>query len=224
MRRALGLDGDLPRPRPPQDRIEPAPRQPERFTPGPHKRRFVQDGEIPVKVIHSRTDLPGGRSGSPTPPINRLEAAEAARAAETSAREKAERALAETQAALHDARTKLGHAELARREAVDELKREQQAGANLRGAIAGLQESLRAAETAQQNYERTIAELTQELETERAARAKARRIVAEPARKEPAQRVRAKSGTRTDRHAEKPSEPEPKPVRWWLQKPDRKRR
>src|SRR6185312_13951062 len=56
MRRALGLYGDAPRPRPENERSEPAQRAGGGFMQGVHRRRFVQDGEVPVTVV--RRDAP----------------------------------------------------------------------------------------------------------------------------------------------------------------------
>jgi hypothetical protein len=94
MRRALGLFG-LPRR---QDAAQPAATRParpaDRLSLGSPKRRFVQDGEVPVTVLN-------GRRTSPTDaPVNRLEAVETAVASERAARERAERARAEAQATI----------------------------------------------------------------------------------------------------------------------------
>jgi hypothetical protein len=83
------------------------------------RRRFVQDGEVPVTVLNARPRHGSDPLGMPRPgssPLERAEAAEAALEAERSARETAERQLREAQATILDLRTKQGHAELARRE------------------------------------------------------------------------------------------------------------
>lgn len=145
MRRALGLYGDQPRPRPAPERNDPpVPRPAERFAGvGHHKRRFVHDGEVPVTLVHglisNRREHADGNGARGTnghaQPTNRLEVAEAALAAEIATRERTERALQESQAALHDVQTKLGHADLARQEAVEALRREREAAAELRAAL-----------------------------------------------------------------------------------------
>ena len=58
MRRAPGPGGRRVEGRAQQDRQDAAQRQAERFTVG-HKRRFVQDGEVPVTVVSSRRDGAG---------------------------------------------------------------------------------------------------------------------------------------------------------------------
>ncbi|MDE2581759.1 MAG: hypothetical protein KGL52_09005 [Rhodospirillales bacterium] len=86
------------------------------------RRRFVQDGEVPVTVIHPRPRQGIDALGPPRPgvsPLERAEKAEAALATERSAREHAERLLRDAQATILDLRTKQGHAELARAEAED---------------------------------------------------------------------------------------------------------
>ena len=82
----------------------------------PRRHRFVQEGEVPVEVMSLR-DHNGRTSSSPSAmPRHRVD--EAAVAAERLAREQAERAYAEISERLRETQTKLGHAELARNEAV----------------------------------------------------------------------------------------------------------
>ena len=163
MRRALGLEGERMR----MERVEPAPRPAERFTPGLHKRRFVQDGDVPVTVVHGvlsgRREHPHSEAAAPRPasqvPTNRLEIAEQALAAETTARERAERALAETQAQLRDLRTKLGHAQLAQQEATEVLRREREAATELRTALQEAETRADNAQAAQLAAEQALAAL-----------------------------------------------------------------
>ncbi len=217
MRRALGLaDGGSP-PRTPE-RAEPAQRPSERFPPahhghGHHKRRFVQDGEVPVTMVSGRRDAPAesapNRSPSSTGAPSRLEAAENALAHETAARQQAERALAEAQTTVHDLQTKLGHAELARVEAVETLRRQQETVASLYAELRSLQDRLHAAEA-----DRAAAE--------RAARARPARHAAPhagPAGEEdddtglaPARKPAARRG----RPAGKKPASKSKLVRWWI--------
>ena len=56
-------------------------------------------------------------------------------AAEIATRERVERGLAEAQAAVHDLQTKLGHADLARQEAVEALRRERESTAGVRASL-----------------------------------------------------------------------------------------
>jgi hypothetical protein len=143
MRRALGLEGGA-RQRSPERTVEAAPRVP---TIG-HKRRFVQDGEVPVTVVSPRREeTPLHRGPNPAGP-SRLEAAEAALTAEIANRQQAEKALAEAQAMVHDLQTKIGHAELARIEAVDNWHREQAQIAELREQLRDCEARLRDSETA----------------------------------------------------------------------------
>lgn len=118
MRRALGLSGQSA---PQQHRAIPDMHRP--------KRRFVADGEVPVTV------LPGSGRRHEAEEPNRLDA-------ERLAREAAERALAETQAALRDLQTRLKHAEMALSESqaavVAQRSRADQAEAALRDAEARL--------------------------------------------------------------------------------------
>lgn len=179
MRRALGLDGGG-KPRTP-DRQEPAQRPAERFVPGHtphghnghahngHKRRFVQDGEVPVTVVSGRRDGPGDvtphRGPSTGAAPSRVEAAEAAVAQEASARQQAERALHDAQVTIHDLQTKLGHAELARVEATEGLRRAQETIVTLRAELHACEERLNLAErAARPRRERSVPAAPLELE------------------------------------------------------------
>ncbi len=81
------------------------------------RKHFVQDGEVPVTIVNR----PGLRQPDAfaSQPVNRVSVAHAALANERVARERAERSLAEALATIHELRTKLGHAELARQEAAN---------------------------------------------------------------------------------------------------------
>jgi hypothetical protein len=138
MRRALGLLGESSRNRPDQERMEqPSRGLGDRFNGGLHRRRFVQDGDVPVTVL--RRD-PGyeqpthrGTPATAAPTSSRLQRTEAALTTETAARERAERSLAETQTIARDLQTKIGHAELAKTEAVEALRQERESMIQLRG-------------------------------------------------------------------------------------------
>ena len=148
MRRALGLYGDAPRPRPDGDRPEPAQRAGGGFMQGVHRRRFVQDGEVPVTVV--RRDAPDAAhsgAGQAGPTSSRLQRVEAALAAETAGRERAERALHEAQAAVQALQTKMGHNDLAKNEAVAASKRHLEEIVALKEEIAAGAERLQEAET-----------------------------------------------------------------------------
>jgi len=78
-------------------------------------RRFVKDGEVPVVVVNSGSRDAGADGAAP---VNRIAAAETAARADRAAREHAERALSEAQAALQHLRTHVAHSEMAHREAL----------------------------------------------------------------------------------------------------------
>jgi len=237
MRRALGLYGDQPRPRPDADRAEPAQRGGGGFMPGGgftqgvHRRRFVQDGEVPVTVVH-----PGGGQAGPT--SSRLQRVEAALAAETAARDRAERALHEAQAAVQALQTKMGHNDLAKDEALAAAKRLQDEIVSLREEISTGAEQLKEAESRAHDAEEELRALRADLTEERRARKLAERLLRE-ATEEPAlvdveaapapapvhahrpsttvERVPARRGRPPAVRAE--PEIEPEPVKWWLLPP-----
>lgn len=86
-------------------------------------RRFVKDGEVPVVVVHSSRDSGGDGAA----PVNRIAAAETLARSERTAREQAERALAEAQATIQNLRTQLVHGEMAHREALAAERRAREA-------------------------------------------------------------------------------------------------
>ena len=239
MRRALGLDGEQLRSRPPLDRADGPQRPVDRFSTPGHKRRFVHDGEVPVTLVHGLVsgrrehDGNGTRQGANAQPTNRLEVAEAALAAEIATREKAERALAEAQAAVHDLRTKLGHADLARQEAVEALRRERENAADLRASLQEADAHATAARQAQEAAERALADL-QEGQANRPAA-----VVDVPPRPRRGRKPRAETlaaaeaiaaptaprkGPGRPRKTEAKPVREPKPIRWWLAAKAKKKR
>jgi hypothetical protein len=199
MRKALGLLGEGQRHRPEAERSEPMHRMGDRFNGGLHRRRFVQDGDIPVTVLRrdQSHELPAHR-GAPaaTPPTSsRLQRTEAALAAETAAREKAERTLADVQALAHDLQTKIGHAELAKTEAVDALRRERDVTAQLRTELHALQEQIEHALAQSHAAEQAAASWQDQLTDERHGRKATEKALrtAEAARDEAERLVRALS-------------------------------
>jgi serine/threonine-protein kinase RIO1 len=120
-----------------------------------------------------------------------LQRTEAALAAETAAREKAERSLAEAYAMVRDLQTKIGHADLAKNEAIAALQREREAIGLVRseadGHEARLQEAyeqVKAAEVVAKSFQDQLAsERHARKTTEKALR------VAELAREEAEQLV-----------------------------------
>ncbi len=237
MRRALGLVGrKLAAPEQSQSapRTASAPRSTQMQTPERHKRRFVSDGEVPVTVLRREhgVDAPPLRPASGASPSNRLDAAEAALRAERGARERAERALAEAQALIRDLRTKLGHAELARNEALETAKTEIAAAASSRAAANEELNQLHAARAAQQAAEQQLAD--ERIARERAERAlREARRAAEPSERgsgkveaegadPPPLQLPRKPALPRKRMASKPQPTidvgEQQPVRWWVKK------
>ena len=218
----------------------------DRFLGGLHRRRFVQDGDIPVTVVRREqgheAQVHRGIAPVAAPTSSRLQRTEAALAAETAAREKAERALAETQAVVRDLQTKIGHADLAKTEALEGVRREREAIAQLRADAHGWEERLeearaetRAAEQAALSYQEQLAEERQARKiAEKALRAaETARTVAEqlvrtlseetpppaPRAAEPTRRPRSEpevvAVTSRKQRAPEPAA-EPEPVKWWL--------
>ncbi len=236
MRRALGLFGEGARNRPDADRQEPAARsggfaQAGFPQGGVHRRRFVQDGEIPVTVV--RRDAPDAMAQGPT--SSRLQRTEAALTAETAARDRAERGLQETQAALQALQTKIGHNELAKNEAVAAYKRVQEEIVTLREELAGSADRLVSAEERADEAQHEVRALRAELSEERRARRQIERLPRERA-EEPAfapafapvfaghaeiepERPRRGRPPNIRPEPEPASGPEPEPVKWWLTPP-----
>jgi hypothetical protein len=112
MRRALGLRNTS------QAQAIPPPATPTASTSHPQRRRFVRDGEVPVKVVHrDQGDAPG---------TNALEAARQTLREQVAAREHVEHLLQEAQATIHDLQTKFAHERLAKDEAVQRVDGEKQ--------------------------------------------------------------------------------------------------
>ena len=248
MRKALGLLGELQRHRPDADRTEQTVRLGDRFNGGLHRRRFVQDGDIPVTVLRREQgyEAPAHRgvAAPPAPTSSRLQRTEAALAAETAAREKAERSLGETQNLVRDLQTKIGHAELAKNEAIDALHREREAIAELRAEGELWEERLHEAQEQARAADRNALAYQDQLAEERHARKAAEKALrgAEDAREAAEQLVRALSEeapapqrvpepTRRTRVVAEPEVvavtarrgrspevvvAEPEPVKWWL--------
>jgi hypothetical protein len=198
MRRALGL-GDQPTAR--QYGYQ-TPRTSDRHV---QRRRFAVDGDVPVVVLQRRNQGTGVTSApAASPPVNRLREVETALKAEQDARQRAERSLTEARAVIHDLQTKIGHANLARDEAVE-------AAHSLRSDIAAL--------TAARNAERdarTEAEVAFKRVSEGEGITVRHRPMKAPATASGAPPVKRRgrppgslNGVRKTRAAE------PKPVRWW---------
>jgi hypothetical protein len=247
MRKALGLLGESARARPDADRMDQPSRMGDRFNAGLHRRRFVQDGDIPVTVLRRdpNHDVPPHRgvAAPPPPTSSRLQRTEAALAAETAAREKAERSLAETQTIVRDLQTKIGHAELAKNEAIDGLRREREAVAQLRAACEAAEQRLQEVLEQARVAERSAHAWQEQLADERHARKAVEKALraAEAARDTAEQLVRTLSAeipaprqVPPQRRISIAAEPEvvavpvrrgrppvaaavePEPVKWWL--------
>jgi hypothetical protein len=255
MRKALGLLGEAQRHRAEPERTDQAVRMGDRFNGGLHRRRFVQDGDVPVTVLRRDQghEVPAHRgvAAPPAPTSSRLQRTEAALAAETAARDKAERALAETQSVVRDLQTKIGHAELAKNEAIEALHREREAIAELRTENEGWEERLQEAREQMLSAERNADLYHDQLVDERQARKIAEKAqrVAEAARDAAEQLVRALSedppaprqaaepprrsrvtvepevAATATRRGRQPEAISPEPVKWWLNtKPTGKKR
>ena len=181
MRRALGLNGDVPRQRVEGEQQQMGARQMDRFGPGIHRRRFVQDGDVPVTLV--RRDAAVGpaptRDNQPGPTSSRLQRVEATLQAETAARTLAERALADAQTMIRDLQTKIGHAELANREAIEKMRRELDATLAQHKNATDQEAKLRDAEERAEMAEEAYHTLQTELSAERSARRTAERALRE---------------------------------------------
>jgi len=184
MRRALGLDRASSEGRPQQ-------RDADRRT-----RRFVKDGDIPVVFVTTPRD-----KGTGTPiSVNRIAAAEIALKAERAAREQAERSLHEAQATIQQLQTKLGHADLAHREALAAERHERER----------LERALQGADATRAALEARIAELRVELENAELERP-------EPVRDAVSIRPSSPASAPRARLKATPVEPSAsEPVQWWL--------
>ena len=250
MRRALGLGAEQSRHRHEPDRQDMTPRPAERFqssqfNAGAHRRRFAQDGDVQFSVVRRESDPNANRNGAAAPTSSRLQRTEAALAAETAAREKAERVLSDLQATLRDLQTKIGHAELTKHEAQEALRREREGAAELRQAARdhaqAIEEANARAEAAEQAAEAARSALAQErnarasaerqLREAVAAREEAERLLeiasadvpsAPPARAEA--RPAARASVARTHTAPRAASSEPEPVKWWLMKPAVKKR
>jgi len=167
------------------------------------KRRFVHDGEVPVVVLAGSMSASSAAGAHAT---NRLAAAESALDAERAARKRVERALGEAQAQVHDLQTKIGHAELARNEALDAVQ-------ELRNETQRLGESLDAERRARAEAEQALRTALDRREYAALRRAAAPPVVrAEPGPPEPRKRARFAGSQERPRT---PRVKEPKPVKWW---------
>lgn len=244
MRKALGLLGSAPRHRPEPDRPEPVHRTADRFGAGTHRRRFVQDGEVPVTILRREVahETPAPRSQHlPTPAAStRVQRIEVALSNEIAARERAERALTEMQALLRDLQTKIGHAELARAEALETLRQERETISQLRQEAGDLGDRLNGALSRAEAAENALDEVRESLRAEQEARQAAenalkrveatggsvretgrakdreRETIKEPSTSRYSSEVASISPAIRRRRAAQPSMAQQEPVKWWL--------
>jgi len=248
MRRALSAlgPGGMLRSRPDHDRGDHGgpsggntSRLQDRFNPTVHRRKFVQDGDVPVAYVRRDQTRDSGpvQSTAPSALAIRLQRAEADLAAQTTARQHAERAAAEAQAALRDLRTKLGHVELARTEAVEALRREREQMSARRAAELETASRQQDSEERLRTLQRALAAAQAELAEERSQRkALEKDIRALTDAKEAADRmVRVLSedddkSAAPSRRVAKVAAPQveaaedQEPVKWWLSVPTKKAR
>jgi hypothetical protein len=199
MRRALGL-GDHP--------IAPQyGHQASRLTDHhAQKRRFAADGDVPV-VMLGRRDHGKGVAAPPaaSPSINRLREVEAALEAEQEARRRSERSLAEARTTIHDLQTKIGHANLARDEAIE-------AARSLRSDKAALTAALDMERDGRHQAGATL-QPASEGDRARGARYEEMKVPVTALVVTPVKRRGRPLGSVNG--IRKPRATEPKPVRWW---------
>ena len=226
MRRALGLTSDhknrAGQPRPDPSRSKPLASSPGRGPSAtrPHH-RFVQDGEVPVAVISRQR--PQDADTSAAAPTSRG-AMEAALQQERAARDRAERSLQEALATVRDLQTKLGHAELAQRQASESAQAARDAADALRAAHqereARWHEDLAAERAARAVAEAALAEAararTPAERTRRTASVAAPVATVQDAAPEPARTPAKRAPKGTRKAASTPRQREPQPVKWWL--------
>ncbi len=196
MRLALGLrDGST------HDRTA------QRGQPDRRARRFVRDGEVPVVVLNGVREHPGDAA----PAGNRLAAVEAALATERSARERAERSLADALSTVQHLRTQLGHADLAHQEALQAER------AGREAAETALSEAVAARDAAEQRFAAELAAQASVPELPLPPVA-APSVGPEQEERTPAKIKEAAKRVPRARRLSEPSssEPEPEPVKWWL--------
>ncbi len=219
MRRALGLTsggaGRSSSSKPEQQRAGLQGRLAGRSSADKPRHRFVQDGAVPVTLVNRHRPDEADASSADRAAI------EAALRDERAARARTERSLQEALATVHDLQTKLGHAELAHREASD-----------------AAQAACAAADAWRAEHQERELRWTQDLAAERAARTAAEAALIEaasargqtvrtrrpPSTVEPALMAQgtspappAKVAVKQKRKAAaEPQQREPEPVKWWL--------
>ena len=211
VRRALAKMGKTP---------APAAHQPSRTSHRP-RHRFVRDGEEPVVVMKPQHER-RGRSADPATlsdrsPENRLEAVETLLREERAARAQVEQALHAAQVTISDLQTKLGHAVLARDEALEAV----------RAAEARMQDADACRTEERQQPISAAAAVTSDTPRRRGRPPGSSRgtMKAEPARagaeiehKEVSTSSETPSALPSPgKQAARPRKPRQKPVKWWVE-------
>lgn len=189
-RQALGIqDRPVSRPIPPPRSGQPRPRH-----------RFVQDGEVPVVVLHNTP------KAADAAPANRIRAAEDALEAERASHAETARALRDAEAAVQALETKLAHAELAHTEALAaEREARERAEQALRDALAAAAPAMTG-----------MADAPLAPAADKPRRGRPRKVV-EPIEAIAADKPR-RGRPRLNAAPSAPKQREPKPVKWWLPK------
>lgn len=207
MRRALGLH-EAPYPR-----SEPAQATPTSDRSQRPSRRFVRDGEVPVTVLQRSHRQDDGSV------INQLEAARQAVREQAEARERAERSLAEAQAAIRDLQTKLGHDRLAKDEALQAVRRADAERQAVQQALDAMQGDLAAEralrEKAEQGREQAVAARQDAVQRLREVTLVQQLRVADTAAG-PAEAGKTVKPVRPRGRPPKPRPVESEPVEWWV--------
>ncbi len=205
------------------------------FTPsGARRHRFKDDGEVPVVHIAPHRDRSQTHGAGPLPPAapRSPQFVDPHVAEDRAARERAERALEAARETIRQLQTRVGHAELAAREALSQIDGRDRAIAELRARIQQHEDQISVA--------RTVAEHAEDMRRQAAAAAEARseqhrdtiaslrseleslRLRLESKPSAPVARVaKVELAPPTDRRKRvvkniAPVEEEEEPVQWWL--------
>jgi hypothetical protein len=145
----------------------------------PRRHRYVQDGEVPVVQISSMRDRRPAPPGQPAPepPSEQMRVQ---LAQERAARQSADHLLERAQAMVHGLETRLGHAEIIQREAVEQARAHAAEVARLQAELAEMATRLQAAETRAAAARERQQELEQELEALRSEAVLEAAVVPEP--------------------------------------------
>lgn len=184
---------------------------------GARRHRFVQDGE--VSVVHAALQRDRNTDGGS--PASLTDASRRLMAEERAARERAEQAAEKAQATILALQTRLGHAELALRDALALSESREQAIQSLR---AQLDEQAAELETTKADLRAAVedAEAARDDAQELKRRLRETRQTAAPAPRQPVQPAQQQfrlpppiPKRRSPAVAQEP-EVEPEPVKWWL--------